>query len=527
MAGLPHALSLLPPFLSFLLPIALHLLLAPYTKVEESFGMQASHDVMYYALDIDKYDHLEFPGVVPRTFIGPIVLSSLSAPLVFGLHLSKLQAQYVVRGALAFICAASLTAFYRAILKVFGREVGRFFAVLCGLVQFHLAFYASRTLPNTPALAASNFAMACLLSGRPRAAVSILTAAMVIFRCDLVLFLGPISLMLLLTRRMRLSTLNSTGLIAALLALTTSVAVDSYFWHKKGGGKEDDDAHVGFLGGVATRLVWAEGSVLWYNGALGKSVNWGVSPWHWYLTSALPRALLAAFPLTPVGVWIEPRVHALALPAAAFIALYSFLGHKELRFIFPALPVFNVAAAAALARIYNNRAKNPCWRLAWLACIAILVASFGATVIMTAAARENYPGGRALQLLHSMKGPACVGDCSVHVGNLAATTGVSRFLGLESHTWSYNKTEQLTDADLLASGFHFLLHENSEVPGYTLIAHADGYAGLQLTRAGFRFPFPSIRVRSMVFLHERSEPTSEAPHNERDRANANAGYNVP
>jgi alpha-1,6-mannosyltransferase len=73
---------------SCMLPILVivHLWAAPFTKVEESFNIQATHDFLTYGLPItngpDKikgfFDHMKFPGAVPRTFTGAMVLSGIA-----------------------------------------------------------------------------------------------------------------------------------------------------------------------------------------------------------------------------------------------------------------------------------------------------------------------------------------------------------------------------------------------------------------------------------------------------------------
>jgi alpha-1,6-mannosyltransferase len=71
--------------------VLVHLHVAPYTKVEESFNIQAVHDLVTYGIPTKgagetvraQYDHMAFPGAVPRTFVGALLLAGCSGPVMW------------------------------------------------------------------------------------------------------------------------------------------------------------------------------------------------------------------------------------------------------------------------------------------------------------------------------------------------------------------------------------------------------------------------------------------------------------
>lgn len=153
---LADALALFPDGLTtiliFIVP-SIHLLVAPFTKVEESFALQAAHDILVYGPPSDDiaarlaatFDHFTFPGAVPRTFAGPALLAALSQPIIK--RVGFWRAQLVVRGCLGFLNASSLLFFRRALSQAFGRDVARIWLLLL-VTQFHIMYYLARTLPN-------------------------------------------------------------------------------------------------------------------------------------------------------------------------------------------------------------------------------------------------------------------------------------------------------------------------------------------------------------------------------------------
>lgn len=428
-------------------------LLCPYTKVEESFSMQAVHDILYHRTELSSYDHHEFPGVVARTFLGPLTLAGISTPGVlllhgfFGASTVRVWVQLWVRLVLGACVLLALQRFQVAIERRHGGNVAIAFGLLM-CTQFHFMFYISRTLPNVFALALVLLALAYWLDEQLTASFSLFTLVVVVFRSEVVLLLGGVALDCLVRRRISLWGLFRVGIVAAVLCLIVSVPIDSWMWR---------------------RFIWPEGSVLRFNVLENKSHIYGTQPWHWYFSSALPRALLGCLPLALIGLGWIPRSRRICFPAFVFVALYSLLPHKELRFIFYAIPCFTVAAAEAAVGAWEFRRKS---RIPVLLVVGIAVCSLGFSGLFLHVSSKNYPGGDALQLLHRLKATdSDLEGASVWLDNLACQTGITRFLQLRSD-WLYDKTE----TGINVSDYSFIITEKDRLDGFKEIGSVEQFS---------------------------------------------------
>ncbi|KAH7884254.1 glycosyltransferase family 22 protein [Phlebopus sp. FC_14] len=444
----------------------MHVILAPYSKVEESFNLHAVHDVLMYGVGpqaLPHYDHVVFPGAVPRTFVGSVMLAwpttlLASLGMFLGLVRSKFDLQLSLRLILASLNAFGLILMRRAVSHRFGRQTSWLYALLtCS--QFHLPFWMGRTLPNMFALLPVNLAYYSLYNRAPKStrasqknidvAIALLVFTAVVFRSEIALLLAPLALQLLVARHTSFFHLVKVGLLAGLTSIALTLAVDSYFWDQ--------------------RPLWPELHSIYFNVYLGKSTEWGTSPAHAYFSMLLPKLLLGAVPLAALGAALDHRIRSLMIAPLGFILALSALGHKEWRFVIYVVPLVNVAAARGARWMVSRRKGFLLKHLAFLGALSLFALNFSITVLSAKASVENYPGGVALATFNDRY--AGQENIHVHISNLAAQTGASLFLHehaphpfspfVVAHgTWIYNKTESLTRSMIASSAFTHLIAES-------------------------------------------------------------------
>ena len=205
---------------------------APLPHRSSHRQVQASHDLLF-APTLDQYDHHEFPGVVPRTFLGAAVLAAISAPLTLAgtmAGMPKVWGLVVVRCHLAALVWWAWRGLRRIVSARFGRDTGLYFALItCS--QFHFLFYASRPLPNTICLVFVLWAFVRWLEERWYAAIAMLIVGLSVFRCDVLILFVPVYLEMVLTGKVNVVKSVSFGILVGLTSVAVSSVVDSYYWY--------------------------------------------------------------------------------------------------------------------------------------------------------------------------------------------------------------------------------------------------------------------------------------------------------
>lgn len=475
-------------FLDLLLVAAVfyHLWAAPYTKVEELFNIQAIHDVVNYGVHPDQlgnYDHKEFPGVVPRTFVGALVIGGIIKAIDYGHTLikgtplvvkdgdSQLIVQVVARGVLGLANILGFISLRNALSKVSFVEKGSkikgaigVFYTLFLIVQFHVPFYSTRTLPNFIALPIVTYAFSKLVKG-DMSGLTWLSFTAVIFRVEIGVFATTISFVSSLGFGQSDLQINLYFLIAGtVVGVFVTVLVDSYFWGE---------------------WVWPELESFRFNIINGNAEQWGVEPYGAYFGKYLlnffrpPHVIL----LTLLGLLIDPAndgtptqvtednklvvthparnsLRILTISSILYIAFMSKQPHKEWRFIVYIVPVFTLQAANGLANVARKWSNLFAHKLL----LFIMLASVGVSVVYTGmmsyASSYNYPGGEAISFLNNYITESKANQSLVvHMDVATCMSGVTRFTQLHSPYVVFDKTEKIEDVSRLWNNFTHLITE--------------------------------------------------------------------
>jgi alpha-1,6-mannosyltransferase len=485
----------------------LALFTCPYSKVEESFNLQATHDLFYHSLpswtpDHDAggasvFDHLRYPGVVPRTFTGPLILAYISYFISWIASpidtLSPLQIQFLARLVLLTFSWHAWFRLARALdQKTRDLQIGSYLLIISAC-QFHIPYYASRMLPNTFALVLVLHAYAEWILGKYQRAAAGLVAATAIFRCDILLLLFTVGLSWLIRGDLTLSKAIQVGVMTGVICLAVTIPLDSLMWQT---------------------WTWPEGQVFYYNAILGKSSDWGTSPWHWYVSTAIPKAMLATLVFLPLAVLRIPSCRldttwlAHFLPITGFILLYSCLGHKEMRFMFPAMPILNLAAAVGMTKLHQlafppkTKSSSRFAKLSFLGGIGCIISTLLASLIFLQVSKHNYPGGQALELATAYLQEKHA-EARVWIDVASSMSGVSLFgqrnamhrTGIQ--VWDKGGYEEENTARDF-EGYTHLLSEKKDVPGFRVVDVARGRPRIDKRRL-------SIKTQDAIYLLERND----------------------
>lgn len=517
--------------------IGFHLLISPYTKVEESFNIQAVHDILNFGIFpqqtvLDNYDHLMFPGVVPRTFVGSLIIAGFvkiidTITSIFNYQQntsSQLSIQILSRAVLGFFNAISLIKIRNNINKVTFRDkkvskkgqVGFWFSILL-LTQFHLLYYSSRTLPNFIALPFVNYAISKIIIG-DMSGLTLLAFTGILFRLELGLLGGLIALVSLAFGQSDII-LNTLMLVAGtVFGAVVSLTIDSYFW--------------GYW--LIPELVSFK-----FNIVNGKSAEWGVEPWMAYFNKYIfqifrpPIILILILPgllKDPADDGIKSKMNKklssiinhpaknslniLLVSALLYIAGMSFQPHKEWRFIIYTAPILTLSAANGLTYISSKWSLSLNNKILLLIVLLSVIISTCLSILMGFISSFNYPGGEAISFVndHISSNYNYNNSTLVHMDVASCMSGISKFVELHDPNISFDKTENEVDLLHIWDDIDYLVTEiNIQLTGNStkVFDKALAYSSKDWKLIHISEKFESITILPLIYLiQEQKKDTS-------------------
>ncbi|KAG5439216.1 hypothetical protein PCANB_001515 [Pneumocystis canis] len=371
----------------------MYLLISPYTKIEERMNLHGIHDIIFFGINkngLKNYDHFIFPCVVPRTFIGALLIAGITSLLkliieLFFKELTKPCIEILVRGILGIYTSIAIIIYRHKIIKHYGHHTGLWFGIFQAS-QFHIMYYASRTLPNIFAFGICTLTMTCFIGDEKKKipkSLSILTFTAVVFRSEIFILIIAYALYFWVHNIIKISKIIKACIWGGVIGLFCTILVDSWFWQKF--------------------LLWPEGAAFWFNIIQGKSSQWGVSAWHIYFSKYIPKLLLNPLSFILWGIsfftYTKDTIN-LLIPSITFVLIYSLIPHKEWRFIIYIIPSLTLVNAIGATWICRRRHKSQIFMIMFFILIIATIITFFASIAISLVSSLNYPGGYALKILH-------------------------------------------------------------------------------------------------------------------------------
>lgn len=276
-------------------------------------------------------------GLIPWEF--RLGARSWVFPGVLGLYWKALAAVGVQSAAVLVPLAKSLVVVYTLVgayfaMKLGWRLGGLVAAVLAGafLAAFPpLLVFDSRCMTETvsaPTVLIAAYLLTVNPNPRRLFGGGLLAALAVFFRYQNGLFVIAFLVLLLAQKRGR----STLSLVAGGVAgAVVGAAVDWISW------------------GKPFHSFWEYAKFNWIE---GRSSNWGVEPFGYYLSASWTSTglALAVVVIGLILALIHPVVRGLALVGLSFVLIHSVVPHKEFRFILPAIPLLLTCSAIGLAQ---------------------------------------------------------------------------------------------------------------------------------------------------------------------------------